>query len=37
MGRTNKELQIRIDERNCVWSFRELERRKKLEEKEPII
>lgn len=37
MGYTNKELQRRIDERNCGWSFRELERRKKLEEQEPIV
>lgn len=33
---TNKELQRRIEDRNCSWSFDELERRKKLEENEKI-
>ena len=37
MGYTNKELQRRIEEKNCIWSFWELKRRKKLEEQIPII
>ncbi len=37
MGYTNKELQRRIEEKKCSWSFGELKRRKELEEKEPTI